>query len=129
MSPPGGSTRFKGLYGQGLRQIFPARLSRVANYSQLIHHVPVGDLGWGMTRGAIAWLTGIFISALGALPALAAEGAYAVDNATVDSPGSCKVESWLSFASNSDFVSAVSSACALEIVRPIDISASYVRTR
>jgi hypothetical protein len=83
-----------------------------------------------MTRGAIAGLAGVLmVSALGACPALAAEGAYAVDNATIDSAGSCKVESWLSFASNSDFISAVSSACALEIVRPIEISASYARAR
>jgi hypothetical protein len=61
--------------------------------------------------------------------ASAAGGAYAVDDAAVDSAGNCKVESWLSFASNSDFIAAVTPACAFEVVRPIELSVQYARTR
>ena len=35
--------------------------------------------------------------------AWAANGAYAVDAADISEVGSCKVESWLSTASNTDF--------------------------
>ena len=36
--------------------------------------------------------------------ARAANGAYAVDAADISEVGSCKVESWLSAASNTDFI-------------------------
>jgi hypothetical protein len=60
--------------------------------------------------------------------ASAAGGAYAVDDAGVD-PGTCKVESSLSFASNSDFIALVSPACAFQIGRPIEVGVTYARTR
>jgi hypothetical protein len=65
-----------------------------------------------------------------ALPgaAMAAGGAFLVDDAGVD-PGTCKVESWTSFASNSDFIGVVSPACAMQIGRPIEIGVSYARVR
>lgn len=61
--------------------------------------------------------------------AVAAGGAYAVDDAAVDGAGACKVESWLSFASNSDFIAAVTPACAVEILRPIEIGVQLARSR
>jgi hypothetical protein len=59
----------------------------------------------------------------------AAEGAFAVDNAEVSAPGSCKVESWVSFASNHDFLGVVSPACVVNIGRPVELSAGFVRLR
>ncbi len=57
----------------------------------------------------------------------AAGGAFAVDDAEIGAPGSCKVESWVSFASNNDFLGVVSPACVVNIGRPVELGASYVR--
>jgi hypothetical protein len=43
------------------------------------------------------------ISSLTAGDARAANGAYAVDAADISEAGSCKVESWISAATNTDF--------------------------
>ena len=64
-------------------------------------------------------------------PALGAGGAFAVDDAEVGSPGSCKVESWASFANNSarDFIGVVSPACVVSLGRPVEITVPYQRAR
>ena len=59
----------------------------------------------------------------------AAGAAYFVDNAEVGEPGACKVESWISAASNHDFFAATSPACVANIFRPVELSAQFVRTR
>src|SRR5262245_44836503 len=61
--------------------------------------------------------------------ALAAGAAYQVDTAEVSEAGACKVESWASFASNRDFVGAVSPACSVPFVRPLELSAQFNRSR
>ncbi len=61
--------------------------------------------------------------------ALAAGGAYAVDTADVSDPGSCKVESWASFAANRDFIGASSPACVVNLGRPVEISSQFNRSR
>ena len=48
--------------------------------------------------------------------ARAANGAYAVDAADIGDAGSCKVESWLSFASNTDFSAVANPSC---VVNPV----------
>jgi hypothetical protein len=58
----------------------------------------------------------------------AAGGAFAVDDAEIGAPGSCKVESWVSFASNNDFLGVVSPACVANIGRPVELGAAYVRS-
>lgn len=59
----------------------------------------------------------------------AAGGAFAVDTADVSEAGSCKLETWLSAASNSDMAAVANPACVLDIFRPIEFSAQVSRTR
>jgi hypothetical protein len=59
----------------------------------------------------------------------AAGGAFAVDDAEIGAPGSCKVESWVSFASNHDFVGVVSPACVVNIGRPVELGVQGTRSR
>jgi hypothetical protein len=59
----------------------------------------------------------------------AAGAAYVVDTAEVSEPGSCKVESWISAASNHDFFAATAPACVANIFRPVELSAQVVRVR
>ena len=61
--------------------------------------------------------------------AQAAGAAYAVDTAEVGDPGNCKVESWMSSASNHDFIAAVTPTCVLDITRPVEASAQLTRSR
>lgn len=61
--------------------------------------------------------------------AIAAGAAYQVDTAEVSEPGSCKVESWASFARSHDFVAAVAPACVVNMFRPFEVSAQFNRTR
>jgi len=61
--------------------------------------------------------------------ALAAGAAYQVDTVEISEPGACKVETWASFARNKDFVGAVSPACSVPFVRPLELSAQFNRSR
>jgi hypothetical protein len=63
--------------------------------------------------------------------AAAAGGAFVVDDVDVEAPGSCKVESWASFAKNptNDFVGVISPACVVNIGRPVEINVDYQRSR
>jgi len=61
--------------------------------------------------------------------AWSAGAAYAVDTAVVSEPGSCKVESWVSSSNNHDFIAAVAPACVVNIVRPLELSVQYNRSR
>ena len=60
----------------------------------------------------------------------AAGAAYQVDTADVSEPGTCKVESWVSFAKNGDFIGSTSPDCVVSIFgKPVDISAQFSRFR
>jgi hypothetical protein len=61
--------------------------------------------------------------------AVAANGAYAVDAADISEVGSCKVESWLSAATNTDFSAVANPSCAVNIFRPVELSLQTVRSR
>ena len=61
--------------------------------------------------------------------ARAAGGAFAVDDAGVDEPGACKVESWLSFASNQDFIGATTPACVIRLFRPTEVGLQVAHAR
>ena len=61
--------------------------------------------------------------------AFAAGGAFAVDDSEIGKPGECKVESWVSFASNRDFSAATSPACAVKLGIPFEIGAQLQRSR
>jgi len=80
---------------------------------------------------AIATAVWLGVAGMLAIPAEshAAGAAYQVDTVEVSEAGSCKVESWASFASNSDFIGAVSPACSVPFVRPLELSAQFNRSR
>jgi hypothetical protein len=59
----------------------------------------------------------------------AAGGAFAVDDAGVDEVGACKVESWVSFAGNSDFIGTVAPACVVGLGRPVELGVQVQRFR
>jgi hypothetical protein len=61
--------------------------------------------------------------------ARAANGAYAVDAADISEVGSCKVESWISTATNTDFSAVANPSCAVNIFRPVELSLQTVRAR
>src|ERR1700716_1710614 len=84
-------------------------------------------MGWGPR---LAWVALIAASAwLAAGEARAANGAYAVDAADISEVGSCKVESWMSAATNSDFSAVANPSCAVNIFRPVELSLQTVRSR
>ncbi|MDB5655865.1 MAG: hypothetical protein JWQ94_3478 [Tardiphaga sp.] len=59
----------------------------------------------------------------------AANGAYAVDAADISDLNTCKVESWLSTATNSDFSAVANPSCVVDIVRPVELSVMTNRYR
>jgi hypothetical protein len=68
-------------------------------------------------------------AALFARPAQAANGAYAVDAADISDVGSCKVESWLSAASNGDAAAVANPSCVVDPFRPVELSLQTIRAR
>lgn len=74
-----------------------------------------------LTAAALAWLA--------ADEARAANGAYAVDAADISEAGSCKVESWLSSATNADFSAVANPSCVVDVFRPVELSALTNRSR
>lgn len=75
----------------------------------------------------------IFIFTLGltAAPLLgqAAGTAYGVDTAEVSEAGSCKVEAWISRATNKDLVATTNPACVVDFGRLVEFSAQLTRSR
>lgn len=85
-------------------------------------------MGIGAGRIAIAAAAAIW-AWLPAGAARAANGAYAVDAADISEVGSCKVESWLSAATNTDFSAVANPSCVVNIFRPVELSLQTVRSR
>src|SRR6478735_6454968 len=84
----------------------------------------------GIGAGRIAIAAAAAISAwLPADIARAANGAYAVDAADISEVGSCKIESWLQAATNTDFSAVANPTCAVNIFRPVELSLQTVRSR
>ena len=52
----------------------------------------------------------------------AANGAYAVDAADISEVGSCKVESWFSMATNTDFSAVANPSCVVNPFKPVELS-------
>jgi hypothetical protein len=52
----------------------------------------------------------------------AANGAYAVDAADISEVGSCKVESWLSTATNTDLSAVANPSCVVNPYKPVELS-------
>src|ERR1700674_4927207 len=80
---------------------------------------------WAAFAGAMA------ISMLSAVHngARAANGAYAVDAADISEVGSCKVESWISAATNPNFSAVANPSCVVNILRPVELSLQTIRSR
>jgi hypothetical protein len=85
-------------------------------------------MGIGAGRIGMAATTAI-LAGLPAGAARAANGAYAVDAADISEVGSCKVESWMSAATNTDFSAVVNPSCVVDIFRPVELSALTNRSR
>ena len=84
----------------------------------------------GFRAGRIGLATAVAILAwLSAGEARAANGAYAVDAADISDVGSCKVESWMQAATNSDFSAVANPSCAVNIFRPVELSLQTVSSR
>ncbi|HZL39285.1 MAG TPA: hypothetical protein VFC45_03295 [Pseudolabrys sp.] len=67
--------------------------------------------------------------ALAPVSALAAGGAYVVDDVAIDKPGACKVESWAAAASNHDFTAVTSPACVVKLGIPVELGGQLQRSR
>jgi hypothetical protein len=61
--------------------------------------------------------------------ALAAGSAYQVDTGVISSPGSCKVDSWVSSAGADGFFAALAPTCVVDAGRPVELSAQFGRFR
>jgi hypothetical protein len=85
-------------------------------------------MGHGAIRIALAAIAAVS-ALLAAGGARAANGAYAVDAADISEVGSCKVESWISTATNSDFSAVANPSCVANIYRPVELSLQTVRAR
>src|SRR3954454_22521760 len=85
-------------------------------------------MGRGAGRIAVAAVT-----AMAAMPvadrARAANGAYAVDAADISEVGSCKVESWMSMATNTDFSLVANPSCVVDPFKPVELSLLTNRAR
>ncbi len=72
----------------------------------------------------------LLLLALVLLPEAAAEAAFYVDDFEVDEPGACAVESWISYASNKDFMAVTSPSCVVQIGKsPVELGVEYQRSR
>ena len=84
-------------------------------------------------RTRAGWIGTAFTAAiLAGLPtgqARAANGAYAVDAADIGEAGSCKIESWLSAASNTDFSAVANPSCVVDPFKPVELSMNMNRAR
>lgn len=69
------------------------------------------------------------LALLVSVEARAANGAYAVDAADISEPGSCKVESWISSASNADFSAVANPSCVVDVFKPVELSLLTNRSR
>lgn len=55
---------------------------------------------------------------------------FYVDDFEVDEVGSCAVESWMSFASNKDYMAVASPSCVVQIGKsPVELGVEYQRSR
>jgi len=88
----------------GLRFRLADLIARVGRFPLSIHQL--------LFRLAIA---GVFLASR----AHAAGTAYGVDTAEVGEVGNCKIESWLSWASNQDFIGVTNPSCVVDLSRPV----------
>lgn len=68
--------------------------------------------------GLCVAVVGVFVTG----DALAANGAYVVDAADISELGSCKLESWLGAATNTDFAAVANPSCVVDFGKPVELS-------
>jgi hypothetical protein len=87
-------------------------------------------MGTGANQAGLAALAALSLS-LAAGEARAANNAYAVDAADIGEAGSCKIESWLSNATNTDFSAVANPSCVVDPfkIKPVEISLLTNRAR
>src|SRR5437773_1022480 len=80
--------------------------------------------------GAVLAAASAFLPGL-ANEARAANNAYAVDAADISETGSCKIESWLSSATNTDFSAVANPSCVVDPfkLKPVELSLLTNRAR
>ncbi|WOH62898.1 hypothetical protein [Bradyrhizobium sp. BWA-3-5] len=83
--------------------------------------IKAGHIAALVAAGILAWFP--------AREAWAANGAYAVDAADIGEAGSCKIESWLSAASNTDFSAVANPSCVVNPFKPVELSMLTNRAR
>src|SRR5882762_11749923 len=77
----------------------------------------------GLTGIRIALVATSAIAAfLASDDARAANGAFAVDAADISEVASCKLESWLSAATNTDFSAVANPSCVVDPFKPVELS-------
>ena len=78
--------------------------------------IGAGHIGLAAAVASLAWLP--------AETARAANGAYAVDAADISDLGSCKVESWMQVATNTDFSMVANPSCVIDPfkLKPVELS-------
>jgi hypothetical protein len=76
----------------------------------------------GLTGRMISAAVPGLLALLATVEAHAANGAYAVDAADISETGSCKIESWLSSASNADFSAVANPSCVVDLFKPVELS-------
>src|SRR5205085_5055964 len=86
-------------------------------------------MGTGAARAALVAATAILPWL--AVEARAANNAYAVDAADISETGSCKIESWLSSATNTDFSAVANPSCVVDPfkIKPVELSLLTNRAR
>lgn len=87
-----------------------------------------------MGRTTTRWTGTLALAVLLALlafagDAFAANGAYAVDAADISDLGSCKLESWLSAATNTDFALVANPSCVVDLGKPVELTLQANRFR
>jgi hypothetical protein len=82
-----------------------------------------------LTRLKIMFAATAILVSLTTFEARGANNAYAVDAADISETGSCKVESWISSATNTDFSAVANPSCVVDIFRPVELSMLTIRSR
>jgi hypothetical protein len=77
----------------------------------------------------VALAAGLAAAVLPSRQVSAAGGAYVVDDAAIDDVGACKVESWISLASNTDLLAVSNPACVVPLFLPVEIGVLAARVR
>jgi hypothetical protein len=90
---------------------------------------PSPEATCGLTSAMRCLAVTTVLAGFSSCEAWAANGAYAVDAADISEVGSCKVESWMSAATNSDFSLVANPSCVVDPFKPVELSMLTNRAR